>query len=101
VRSKLALSLSFMFSLAIPISFVVALAWGTPSSSGLPACHSPHGAVVFLVGSVLGAAWLGHYFALALALGCHNNEAGSAARIDQFCTCERGMMASHRRRLRV
>jgi hypothetical protein len=37
------------------------------------------------VGALLGCVWFGAYLAFALSIGCHNNEAGSAARIDRFC----------------
>jgi hypothetical protein len=87
VRSKLGLSLSFLLSVAVPLLFIVASAPSGPKSSlvQLPVSQIPHGLAVFVVGAALGAVWLGHYFAFALALGCHNNEAGSAARIDRFC----------------
>lgn len=78
------LALLFASSLALPL----AIAWicrgggdllgALPLGSGL-GCRS------FVAGSVLTSVWFGQYLAVALAFDCHNNEAGSAARLDQFC----------------
>jgi hypothetical protein len=46
--------------------------------------HLPPTWLAAPLGALLTGVWFGGYLAAALAMGCHNNEAGGAARVDRF-----------------
>jgi hypothetical protein len=83
--ARLAVRLLYPVSLVCPLAVVSVLDGVSPWDfiAAAPG-NVPSGWVAFALGAGLACAWFGGYLAFALSFGCHNNEAGGAARIDRF-----------------